>query len=357
MATPDAGKPLGSPPVTSSWIRVNASPTVSVVMPMHNSSAFVAETIDSILAQTFTDFEFIIIDDGSRDNSVELVKRYMDPRIRLLTNRTNLGIVATRNRGIDEARGEFIAVIDSDDIALPERLALQVEYLRSHPDTGLCGTWFQIISSSGKFLKNIRFSVTPNGIRSHMLVQNCFCHSTVMIRTELAKQEHYAEEFPVAEDYEFIYRISRRTGIDNLSVCTTKYRKHAGNISSVKRQLMFLATIDLNRRFLTDLGIPFTEGELWTHAHALYYNDTVFQTEASLDDLEDWIRKFTQFVRGNNGYDEKVLLALLMERWVVICMKKKAYRKLWVNGLIRQAPLTYMSKIFKKFRKKMRSRK
>src|SRR5258708_7569819 len=116
------------------------SPLISVIMPVYNAAPFVREAVESILAQTLGDFELIMIDDASTDGSPEILARFTDPRCRLLTNANNLGAAETKNRGIAEARGEFLAFLDADDVATPQRLARQLEWLRAHPAVGLLGS-------------------------------------------------------------------------------------------------------------------------------------------------------------------------------------------------------------------------
>ena len=115
-------------------------PKISVVMPAYNAENYIREAIDSILAQTFRDFEFLIIDDGSTDHTVEIIRSYSDSRIRLYQNERNMGVAATLNRGLDLARGEYIARMDADDISLPERFAKQAAYMDAHPDVAVCGS-------------------------------------------------------------------------------------------------------------------------------------------------------------------------------------------------------------------------
>ena len=122
-------------------------PLVSVVMPVYNGEKYLAEAIDSILNQTFTDFEFIIVDDGSTDGSAEIIRTYQerDERVRLLQLERNMGIADARNAGIAVAKGEFIAAMDADDASLPERLEQQVQFLRSHPEIGGLGTMGRVV--------------------------------------------------------------------------------------------------------------------------------------------------------------------------------------------------------------------
>ncbi len=118
---------------------------VSIIMPVYNSSGYLSDAIESILSQTYSDFEFIIIDDASTDNSIEIIYSYHDPRIVLLKNDINLGVTHSLNKGIKHARGKYIARMDADDIALPQRIELQVDFLEKNPEFILVGSFFEVI--------------------------------------------------------------------------------------------------------------------------------------------------------------------------------------------------------------------
>jgi len=154
-------------------IRLNVmKPTVSVLMPVFNGEQFLRPAMNSILNQTFTDFEFIIVDDGSTDHSREILNSYTDSRVRLICNESNIGLTDSLNRGLEAASGNYIARMDQDDISLPERLAKQVAFMDSHPEVGVCGTWAKDIDQTD--------STTPGHSSDNpMLLKaslNRFCH-------------------------------------------------------------------------------------------------------------------------------------------------------------------------------------
>src|SRR5258707_849690 len=128
------------------------SPRVSVVMSVYNGEKYLGEAVDSILAQTFTDFEFIIIDDGSEDRSPELIEAYVDSRISFLRNEKNVGLTRSLNKGLQVASGEYIARMDCDDVSLPDRFAKQVAFMDANSGVGACGTWALDIDGAGKVI-------------------------------------------------------------------------------------------------------------------------------------------------------------------------------------------------------------
>ena len=130
-------------------LAVTGFPKVTVVIPVHNREKYVGIAVDSILSQTFSDFELLVIDDGSIDRSIDVVLSYSDPRIGLVRNHTNLGVATTRNKGIQLACGEYLALLDSDDWAYPGRLAKQTAFLDNHPDYAAVGSWIEWMSEEG----------------------------------------------------------------------------------------------------------------------------------------------------------------------------------------------------------------
>ncbi|MDX2470602.1 MAG: glycosyltransferase family 2 protein, partial [SAR324 cluster bacterium] len=174
-----------------------STPLISVVMPVYNAAPFLQESISSVLNQTFTDFEFIIIDDGSTDNTEEVILGFDDKRIRFEKNESNLKIVKTLNKGIQLARGKYIARMDADDFCFPERFANQVGFLEENPNIDLCGTWVQTFGELNSLWK---YPVENDAIQAYMLFNSAVAHPSVMIRASFFDDLKY-EEIPFGEDY------------------------------------------------------------------------------------------------------------------------------------------------------------
>ncbi|BCX12975.1 MAG: fucosyltransferase [Thermosynechococcus sp.] len=213
---------------------VKTSPLVSVLMPVFNAERYVAEAIESILRQSFQDFEFIIIDDGSTDGTLDILKRYAarDSRIRLVS-RENRGLVATLNEGIGLARGQWIARMDADDVALPQRLALQVKHLEAtHAD--FCGG---SVECFGGWRTVWRYPATHEACEVHLLFAVPVAHPTVIGRREAFAQLRYQPEFPYAEDYDLWQRAwAAGYRFVNVPEIVLRYRIHAGQVSSRKKK-------------------------------------------------------------------------------------------------------------------------
>jgi len=186
------------------------NPTISVVMPVYNSEKYLREAISSILSQTFKDFEFIIINDGSTDSSNKIISSYIDSRIRYYTNSSRLGTTKSLNCAIRHARGTYTARMDADDISLPDRLLKQIKYLKSHPSCTLLATTVNLIDSNGNFIgmwDDDRAHVTFNQIKNRLPASNCIAHASTMIKSSIIKKYRYNEKLRYCQDHELWLRL------------------------------------------------------------------------------------------------------------------------------------------------------
>src|SRR5688500_15993037 len=210
-----------------------SKPVVSIVLPVYNAAAFLAEAVQSMLAQTFTDFELIAVNDGSTDGSREVLAGFRDDRVRLI-DQPQQGLVETLNLGIREARGEWVARMDADDVSLPARLALQVQYLRRNPEIGLLGGFVSTIDAGGRVLADlVRFPLAHEEIwRSLGRRPWVLCHPTAVFRREWALEAGlYDPAYRHAEDAEFFARFMTRRRAANLPEVVMKYRLRPDAIS------------------------------------------------------------------------------------------------------------------------------
>ncbi len=214
-------------------------PKVSVLMSVYNGERYLREAILSILCQTWTDYEFLIIDDGSTDDSREIISSFDDPRICLVDNPTNIGLAESLNRGLELARGELIARQDADDISHPARLERQVDFLTSHPTVALLGTQRRIIDQRGNLLPFLRPQVplTNVAIKWCLMFENAFIHTSVMYYRKVAwdQMRGYDGRFVRCEDYELWSRIVEKHAVRNLSQVLVDYRRHSDSITAQKQ--------------------------------------------------------------------------------------------------------------------------
>ena len=205
--------------------------TISVVIPMYNAQPFLADTIRSILSQTVTHFELLIVDDGSTDSSLDIARSFADPRIRILDGQINRGQSCAQNRGLREARGEYIAILGADDIALPNRLATQAAFLDSHSDVSLVGTSYFTLNSDG-ICTQIDVPAEPVAVRWRLLFGNPIAAPAVMLRRSiLAEIGSFDESIRFGEDWELWGRIAAHGKIAQIAEPLTKYRVHPQSIT------------------------------------------------------------------------------------------------------------------------------
>ncbi|MCO6443216.1 MAG: glycosyltransferase family 2 protein [Anaerolineae bacterium] len=219
-----------------------SQPRVTVLMPVFNVEKHLRAAVDSVLSQTFSDFEFLIIDDCSTDGTAGILAAYDDPRIVLARNPQNLGIVASLNRGIARARGEYIARMDGDDICLPERLTAQVAYMDANPVVVLLGTKYTHIDDDGQFVYHGGEMPpppepgTPGYMRWSLLWMTSVQHPTAMIRRSALADMQYDAAYFTAEDYDLWARLSHRGQVARLQQIHLHYRVNPAGISTTRRQ-------------------------------------------------------------------------------------------------------------------------
>jgi len=231
------------------------SPKVSVVMSIYNSERYLQEAIDSILSQTFTDFELIIIDDGSTDSSAEILDSYKDTRIKRINNPQNLGLSRSLNLGIASARGEFIARMDSDDISLPERFDHQIKYLQEHDHIGILGTGSLRIDQFGQPIGLPWKPPESPGVINWLF---CFCnqigHPTVMgLRNVFIKSGGYNPDMLYAEDFDLWQRISEFSKLSNLQEVYVHRHIHDCNVSIKFHDIQKKNDILIRQRTISNL--------------------------------------------------------------------------------------------------------
>jgi GT2 family glycosyltransferase len=213
-----------------------SSPAISVAMSVYNCERFLAPAIESILSQSFTDFEFLILNDGSRDRSAEIINGYaaQDQRIRPI-HRENKGLIVSLNQLLAEARAPLIARMDGDDISKPERFAQQIAFMTAHPDHGVLGTWTEDMDEDGEpyHMTGSDHPVTNEEFQSVVGERSPLCHPSVMMRRDLALEVGgYHAAFRHCEDYDLWLRLASRTKICSIPERLLRYRHSDGQVST-----------------------------------------------------------------------------------------------------------------------------
>ena len=272
---------------------------ISVIMPVYNAEKFVGTAIDSILKQTFTDFEFLIFNDGSSDNSKQIIASFKDDRIRLFDYTVNSGYVAHLNHGIKLATGKYIARMDADDISIPERFEMQVSYLESHPEVGVCGAWIlQFEGEEQPYTRIVyKYPADHDEISVKLLKHNSFAHPVVMMRRSVLMENglKYEAGFMPSEDARLWSLLRRHTRLHNIQKILLHYRKHNNQISTEKRDLRNRNTTRIKVEMIEEITGPLSEKE------KSIYSDVILQSyRNSTDYLSGVYALVNKIINANN---------------------------------------------------------
>lgn len=293
------------------------TPLITVFMAAYNASSFIGTSIESVLRQSYPHFELLIVDDGSTDNTSEIVRRFSDPRIRLIENGKNKGLPFTRNVALTEAKGEFLAVLDADDIAFPDRLEIQLEQFKNQPRLAVLGGHAYIIDNNGHRTGE---SLTPpkssDTLRVLLLFTNVFVHSTVMMRTAALREVGGYPNHPVAQDYGLFARMGLKYEVDNLAKYIGEYRIHDNNISLRKKD-MLRAQLEAILFHQLDKLLP--------HPEHIAPEVLLSPVEDSPHDLHAYYSVYSEIIKHNRQrkqYPIEALERLLHDNWYTLVMKK-----------------------------------
>lgn len=225
--------------------RLSSRERVSVVLPVYNAERFVVEAVESILGQTLAAFELVVLDDGSTDATPRLLAGLVsrDPRIRLVT-RENRGLTRSLNEGLEIAAGEYVAIMNADDIALPDRLATQVAFLDEHPQVAAVGSQTRLLGSDGGRGPSTRLPQSPEAVRAFLTQASPLAHPSVMMRrSAVVAVGGYRPQMEPAEDYDLWLRLAERADLANLPDVLLEYRVHSGQSTATACEAVALATL------------------------------------------------------------------------------------------------------------------
>jgi len=305
-------------------------PHVSVLMPAYNAEKYIGEAIKSVLNQTFTNFELIVINDGSTDKTEEIILSYKDKRIRYIKNEKNIGVIATRNISVELATGKYCALLDADDVALPRRLEKQLQFLETHQDYVLCGSWALTIDGNGKKTGRIRFIDNRNLLKISFLFSNALINPSIMIRSEILKSFMYHPEILISEDFDFFLRIvNAGYKIANVPEYLIKYRWHDTNISVENEAFQTEKKFELLKPYIESfIGRKITKEEFDLHqlSFRLYHQGK--KKEISSIDLHNekhWLEFLSRRNKEVNKYHQDDFDAFLWSRWLVCCIAMRKF--------------------------------
>jgi len=267
-------------------------PETTVLIPTYNCGKFIKATLESILSQTYQDYEILIIDDGSTDNTFETLNMFSDQRIIYLKNDKNLGIVKSLNKGVKKARGKFIARMDADDLMVGNRLYDQIAFLKKEPAYGIVGSWYRITDEKGNLLQSLKTQESHDCIKLGLLFRNQFAHPSITMRTELVKQLKYKEDFIYTEDYDLWCRMAQVTKLANLPSYHLLYRWHSNNTCNKRQNELKRNVVKLLSRELNRYHIDHGKEELIMHSALCFgYGKKYFNSDQKLMKLNLWLDK------------------------------------------------------------------
>ena len=298
------------------------TPRVSVIMPVWNCDSFVGEAVQSIVVQDFPDWELIVVDDASTDQTAKKVISINDPRIRLIQNETNRGVGNSLNTALATSRGEYVARMDGDDISAPDRLSQQVLFMEAHPEVGICGGWMQTFGHRDAVW---RYPTDCEQLRCALLFRSELAHPTVMIRrSAFPEWPNLYRPLEVAEDYDFWARASNYTQMCALPKILVNYRLHESNISKVRQDKIRSANQDIHLLLLHNLAIAATNSELDLH-WAIARGDLPTDRQ-SLSNAEAWLLRLAEANREAQVYKQQPFEYLLFELWFHLSRKFRGRR-------------------------------
>jgi len=294
---------------------------ISVTMPVFNAEKYLAESVESILNQSFQDFEFIIIDDSSTDRSLEIMNQYgnMDNRIKVLQNKYAKGVVGASNTGLEASQGKYIARMDADDVSLPDRFEKQHRFMESHPEVAVCGTWADTFGQKTKLMK---LPETDAEIKTVLLFFCCMIHPSVMMRQDFlrAHQLSYRELFDTAEDYDLWARALDYTQFHNIPEALLKYRVHATQITCARKAEQVRKRKAIKHYLLERIGLSPTADQTELHdalGERIYIPATIEDAEG----VAEWI---DMLGKGKETSSRHPLFQRYAGRFIIKCYWKLA---------------------------------
>jgi len=292
------------------------TPRIAVVLPVYNGERYLAEAIQSVLKQTFTDFELVVIDDGSTDGTAEILEGFRDPRLRVIRFPQNRGLVTALNTGVRESRSDLIARMDADDICVPQRFERQVAFLDAHPEVAVCGTWAQEFGGQRSLH---RLPIRPEQIRARLFFGWAMNHPTLLMRRAFLEAHGltYRDEFAHVEDFDFVVRAAELAPLANIPEVLLLYRVH-------ERQTSFL---------LRDTQVQMESGVFLRQLRMLMPDATaeerVFHMQFAIGELdgsrlreaEQWLARLDEANRRSARYDEASFELAIRWKWYRLALR------------------------------------
>lgn len=288
------------------------TPEVTILMPVYNGERYLREAIESVLEQTLTGFEFLIINDGSTDNSAGIIDSFKDSRIRLVHNHKNVGVIDSLNIGLSLANGEYIVRMDADDISFPDRIAIQVDFMKGNRDVIALGSSIKKFDGQNNVLE---YPLRHDEIYCKLLFGPTIAHPSVILNNNLLKKEgyFYSREYPHAEDYELWTRIGGKYRLANLPDVLLRYRVHPNQICATTSHEQGKAVKSVQSIMLGRIGIDTSGDEI-----DLHYEISTTMKKYPMPrvlDIRKWLERIFCANDTINHFDDKILSQALAQLW------------------------------------------
>ncbi len=291
---------------------------ITVLMPLYNGGLYVRQAVESILQQSYRDFELLIIDDGSSDAGPEIVGSVDDARIVLLRNPQNMGVAATLNRGLEVARGHYIARMDADDISLPDRLEQQVLFMEAHPQVAISGGWVRLFGGN-ELPYTCRVPGDCRGVAAYMLFENPIWHMTVIMRRDAMHQAslRYNPAFSRSEDYDLWIRAVKCFSLANIERTLVRVRRHQGSATRANWDEVTMQTEALQGSLLQEMGLTVSPQEVSLH-HRVGRGYRL-ETYEQVGQAEAWLLGLISANRLSLAYNDRSFRKVVGTVWYRVC--------------------------------------
>jgi glycosyltransferase involved in cell wall biosynthesis len=295
------------------------NPLVTVYIPVYNGEKYIAEAINSVLSQTYPHFELIVVNDGSTDNTLQLLSGFKDERIRIIDLKENRGNCAASNVALKQAKGKYIARMDADDVSLPQRIEKQVTYMELYPDVLLSGTFLQLMNEKGKLSEDVwEYYLRDSDIKIDFLFRSAVIQGTSIIRKEVIDKPGllYDEtnKASYAEDFDFFYRISQVGKLGNIPEILLHYRRHEENITKKLKTRAAELKAGNFKRVLVDLGFNEEEIDIESHLFLTGLNTSSLNKE-KLKAVKKWYDILTEKLKAKGGVTDKDIERIVFPYW------------------------------------------
>ena len=299
-----------------SHLENTTTPLLSIIMAAYNVEKYIASSIASILNQDYYNFELLIYNDASTDNTLNIIKEINDPRIKIFNNYVNVGVSEARNILLSKAKGEFISIFDSDDISCQKKFSYCIKYLINNPIVDLIGTRIFFVNQNSKKINFIRTfeSLKHEDIIADLLFNNTFATSTIIFKKKILPLVKFPKSIHIGEDYYLWSKLSQKVICENLDKKLTKYRINPNSLSHKMKDDLKVTLNLIHDELLASLGLKATKKVLSVHNKHLYSDDL------SLKFLLDSIIHYNSILSCNKIYNKKSLLKAIRKNWFMKCL-------------------------------------